>query len=140
MKIELRIINNSADDTELLKNYIKEENLPGVIVNLKTTDTVDGSMSLEDYSNIIQLFLGSAATGAIINGIFDRIKNYYDLQKNKYATDAEVEKKKIEQSKVEFTLEKDGKKVSFNFSSFRDDERKHFFDSIDKYLKNDTNE
>jgi hypothetical protein len=67
-----------------------------------------------------------------VKGIFDILKNYFDLKKVKIAKQSELEKNKLELYKIELTIEtNDNKKVDLKFASFDQNERSEFFKSID---------
>lgn len=135
MKIEIRLIaEDNTNEIVTLNDYIREQNIKGIITTIKEEEPVQGAMNLNDYMPIIKLVLGSTATAAVVKGIFDIIKNYFDLYKQKYVSRADIEKEKIKQSKVEFTFEESGKKVSLNFSTFDITERDKFFETVDNVL------
>jgi len=134
MKIEL-VLNttNAADEITGLNDYIREQNLKGIMTKVAERDPQPGEMSAGDYMPIIQMILGSTVVAAGVKGIFDIIKNYFDLQKEKIKAEADKEKTKIEQHKIAFTVEtKEGEKVNLQFSSFDEKERAHFFNAIDQ--------
>ena len=138
MKIEIKLsANTKLPDVVALNEYIREHNIKGVISIVEEAETTQGSMSFDDYLPAIKLVLGSTATVGGIKGIFDIIKSYFDLVKQKYVSKAETDKENLKQSKVEFTFEESGKKVTLNFSSFDETERKSFFETVNKVLEKD---
>lgn len=118
-----------------LNEYIREQNIKGIISTVKEDEPIQGSMSLNDYIPAIQLVLGSAATAAGIKGIFDVIKSYFDMSKQKNISNNEANKESLKQSKIEFSFEESGKKVTLNFSSFDEVERKIFFETVNRVLE-----
>ncbi|MBD2703414.1 hypothetical protein IC229_22410 [Spirosoma sp. BT702] len=138
MKIEIKLsANTKLPDVVALNEYIREHNIKGVISTVEEAEPTQGSMSFDDYLPAIKLVLGSTATVGGIKGIFDIIKSYFDLVKQKYVSKAETDKENLKQSKVEFTFEESGKKVTLNFSSFDETERKSFFETVNKVLEKD---
>lgn len=130
MKIEL-VLNtaNAADEITGLNDYIREQNLKGIMTKVAEREPRPGEMSAGDYMPIIQMILGSTVVAAGVKGIFDIIKNYFELRKEKI-------KATVEQHKIAFTVEtQDGKKVNLQFSSFDEKERKQFFNAIDQVFE-----
>lgn len=130
MKIEL-VLNtaNAADEITGLNDYIREQNLKGIMTKVAEREPLPGEMSAGDYLPVVQLILGSTVVAAGVKGLFDLIKNYFELRKEKV-------KAELEQHKIAFTIEtKDGEKVNLQFSAFNEEERKHFFNTIDQVFK-----
>lgn len=130
MKIEL-VLNteNATDEITGLNDYIREQNLKGIITKVAEREPQPGEMSAGDYMPIIQMILGSTVVAAGVKGIFDIIKNYFELRKEKI-------KATVEQHKISLTVEaKDGKKVNLQFSSFNEKERKLFLNTIDQVFE-----
>jgi len=81
------------------------------------------------------MILSSTVVAAGVKGLFDIMKTYFDLRKQKLVNQGKIEKSKIDQHKVEFVVEtKEGKKMNIKFSSFDEEERKQFFNTVDKVL------
>ncbi len=129
MKFEI-VLNteNATEEIENLNEYIREQNLKGVMTKLVERPPQQGEMSIGDYMPVIELLLGSTVVAAGVKGLFDIIKNYFDLQKEKL-------KNKTEQHKISFNIETDGKKVDLQLTSFDEKERQNFIKTIDKVLK-----
>lgn len=147
MKIEL-VLNtaNAADEVVVLDAYIREQNLKGMMTKVAERDPQPGEMSVGDYLPIIQMIVGSTATAAGIKGLFDLIKTYFELQKNKTTVNAEIEKAKIaanaeiEKAKIEQKValnfeSKDGKKISVELHTFDEKERELFAKTIDQVFE-----
>ncbi len=127
MKLELVLNTENADEEiSILNDYIGEQNLDGIMTKIVECEHKQGEMSVGDYMPIIQFVLGAPVVVAGVKGIFDIIKNYFELQKEK-----------IVQSKITFNIETtpDGKKESIEFSSFDEEERKRFFKIVDKTFR-----
>ncbi len=130
MKIEL-VLNteNATDEITGLNDYIREQNLKGIMTRVAERKPLPGEMSAGDYLPIIQCVLGSTVVAAGVKGLFDLIKNYFELQKEKIKT-------KAEQHKIAFNLEtKDGKKINLQFSAFDEKERADFLKTIDGLIE-----
>ncbi len=138
MKIEIKLNTKDSDEEiSILNDFISEQNLKGLINKIAVSEPKHGSMSVGDLMPIIQIILGSTVVAAVVKGLFDIIKNYFDLRKQKIISQSEIEKNKIEQHKIEIVLEtKEGEKVNLKFSSFNETERKHFFETVDKVFNN----
>jgi hypothetical protein len=157
MKIEL-VLNtpNASDEIAELDAYIREQNIRGMMTQVAERNPQPGEMSVGDYLPVIQMILGSTATAAGIKGLFDLIKAYFELQKNKTSSNAEIEKAKIganaevEKAKIlasaEIEKAKIEQKVAFNFDlpegkkvlelhSFDEKERALFDKTIDQAVK-----
>ncbi|MCX6251014.1 MAG: hypothetical protein NTX61_09690 [Bacteroidetes bacterium] len=134
MKLEITLnTENAADEINELNDFIREQNIKGIITKVAQREPQPGEMSIGDYMPIIQMILGSTVVAAGVKGLFDILKNYFDLQKQRVASKADVEKANTEQQKIAFTVEKkDGSKINLQFSSFSDSERKNFFKTVDK--------
>lgn len=134
MKIEIKLNTKNADEEiTSLNDFISEHNIKGLSNKIAISEPEHGSMSVGDLMPIIQMILGSTVVAAGVKVIFDIIKNYFDLRKQKITSQSELDKNKIEQNKIEFIVEtKEGEKVNLKFSSFNETERKQFFETIDK--------
>lgn len=86
---------NATDEIVILNDYIREQNLKGMMIQLTERPPQPGEMSVGDYMPFIQMLFGSAATAAGIKGLFDLIKAYFDLKKHKISAGTELEKAKI---------------------------------------------
>lgn len=134
MKIELKLNTENANDEINEFNYfICEQNLKGMRFKVLQKEPEPETMSLGDILPIIEIVLGSSVVAASVKGLFDVIKNYFDMRKEKISKINELEKAKIEQHKIEFSIETNaGKKVNLKFSSFNENERTEFFMKVDK--------
>jgi hypothetical protein len=132
MKIEIKL--NKDNNSELidLYDFISEQNLKSMRFTIQQKESEIGTLGAVDYLPIIELVLGSSVIAASVKGIFDILKNYFDLKKVKIAKQSELEKNKLELYKIELTIEtNDNKKVDLKFASFDQNERSEFFKSID---------
>jgi hypothetical protein len=135
MKLLLELNDKSADIHDL-NTLIQEQNLKGVQTNVVEGQPIEGSMGAADFLPIIQMVLGSTVAAAGVKGLFDVLKNYFDLKKQRLVSDENLEKAKIEEHKIEMVVETaEGKKVNVKFSSFNEAERKTFLSAIDKALQ-----
>jgi len=134
MKLELKLNSVNAEEEIIeLNDYIKEHNLKGLISKVLTKEPEKNSMSVNEYMPIIQLVLGSTVVAAGVKGLFDIIKSYFELKKQKISSNVDMEKNSAEKSKIEFQIEtKAGKKINLKFNSFDDKERLNFFTTLDK--------
>ena len=134
MRIKLHL--NTADSNDEiveLNDFLKEQNMKGLISKIEETKAVEGTMGVGDYLPVLEIILSSTVVAAGVKGLFEVFKNYFDLKRARISTASDLDKLKIEQRKVEFSMETaDGKKVNVKFSSFDSNERKQFFDSVDK--------
>jgi hypothetical protein len=134
MKIDLKLnTENANDEIVQLYNFINEHSIKGIKNKVAVQEPMPGSMDVGSYMPIIEMILGSSVVAAGVKGLFDIIKNYFDLRKQKFISHSDTEKNKMDQNKVEFVVEtKEGEKINLKFSSFNEEERKHFFDTVDK--------
>ena len=134
MKLEITLNTaNAPDEIIELNDFIREQNIKGIMTKVARREPQPGEMSIGDYMPIIQMILGSTVVAAGVKGLFDVFKNYFDLKKQKITSKAEVEKATLEQHKIAFTVESnDGRKINLQFASFSETERKHFFETVDK--------
>lgn len=136
MNLELKLIHeNVKSEIHYLNDFICEYNIQGMRSKVKTKESRSGTMGAIDFLPVIQILLGSTVVASGVKGMFDIIKNYFDLKKQEVASLAEIEKSKIEQHKIEFTFKDDkGKKANIKFASFDDKERERFFKIIDDFF------
>lgn len=137
--MELKIILNTEKAEEEiidLNDYIREQNMKGVITKVEEKKAEEGTMGIGDYMPVISLILASPVIAAGIKGIFEACKNYFDLRKQQAISNTETEKTKAEEHKMEFVIETaEGKKINLKISSFDEEERKRFLDSVDTVIK-----
>lgn len=111
---------DNADEIVILNDYIREQNLKGMMTQLTERPPQPGEMSVGDYMPFIQMLFGSAATAAGIKGLFDLIKAYFDLKKHKISAGTELEKAKIaanaelEKTKITTAAELEKAKITVN--------------------------
>jgi hypothetical protein len=122
---------NPETDAIQLNDFIKELNIKELISNVEESQTTNGTMSVGEYLPIINLLLTSTVSSVFIKGIFDVIKNYFDIKKANISSSIETKKIEAEINKVTITIENDdGIKKSMSFSTFNEDERTKFFEII----------
>lgn len=134
-KINITIDENvkSLEELDNLKNYIQEYKLKGLIVEFVQIESNDNSMGVSEYLPILQLVLSSTVLAAGVKGLFDILKNYFELKKEKLRSMIEMEKLQVEKSLLELNIEdENGKKTHIKIKSFSDEERKLFFELISK--------
>ena len=98
-------------------------------------------MSIGDITPIIQLILSHTIVATGIKGLFDIIKNYFDLKKQIAISSSESDKSKNDSTKVgppkvNWSLKDGDKEYNMKFTTFDENERKLFFDMIDKVYSN----
>jgi hypothetical protein len=121
------------EELDNLKNYIQEYKLKGLIVEFVQIESNDNSMGASEYLPILQLVLNSTVLAAGVKGLFDILKNYFELKKEKLRSIIETEKLQVEKSLLELDIEDEkGKKTHIKIKSFSDEERKMFFELISK--------
>jgi hypothetical protein len=141
MKILLHL-NDPVDADEIhdLNDFIREQKLPGVLPSVVENQltTLDGevqikSMSGADYMSIVQMILGSTVVAAGAKGLFDVIKNYFDIRRQKITSEADIEKAKIDATKIVLVVEDEkGNKKSVTLNALNDEERHTFSKTIDE--------
>lgn len=138
MKAELRLnTKNAEEEITDLYNFINEHSLSGIKNRIIESEPEKGTMGAGELMPIIQIVLGSTVVAAGVKSLFDILKSYFELRKQKSSAQIEIEKNKTDQHKIEFAVEtNDGKKINLKFSSFNDDERKQFFETVDKVFSN----
>lgn len=121
MKIQLELLTENAnEEIEDFNDFIREENISGLITKLKEAEPEEGAMSAADYLPIIQMVLGSSVVAAGIKGIFDVIKKYFDYKTS-------TSKIKAEEKKVVLSKKNDkGESESFTMSLLNEEERIKF--------------
>jgi hypothetical protein len=132
MKLEL-VLNteNATDEIVLLNNFIGEHNLEGMMTQIVEREPQPGEMSIDDYMPIIQVVLGAPVVAAGVKGLFDIIKNYHALKVEQLKAETDIKKAEIAQSAITANFEtEDGKKTSFAFSSFNEEERERFLETV----------
>jgi len=137
--MEIKVILNRSDLSEEisgLNDFIREQNLKGIITKVEEIEAPKGTMGFGDLMPIITLILGSSVVTAGVKGLFDLVKNYFEMRKQRELTNAEIERTKLEQYNIDFVFEtNEGKKVNLKFNSFSDEERKQFLQTVDSVLK-----
>lgn len=134
MKISLHLHTpNAGEEIVGLNDFIREQNIKGLITKIPEIEPPTGTMSVSDYMPMIELLLGSTVVAAGVKGIFDAVKNYFDLRGMKISKDAEVERSKMDQGIITLDFESgQGKKINLKFNSFDDNERKQFLETFDR--------
>ena len=134
MNIQLELkTKNAIEDIEELNDFIREENLSGVITKIAEAPAKEGTMDIGSYMPIIQMVLGSTVVAAGVKGVFDILKKWFELQQHKITTELDKEKMKSETKKVTLTKKnKDNETEVFSMSLFNEDERKQFMEFFAK--------
>ena len=121
MNIQLELkTENAIEDIEELNDFIREENLSGVITKIEDAPAKDGTMDIGTYMPIIQMVLGSTVVATGIKGIFDILKKWFEYKTKKI--ELQTVEKKVTLSKKN----KDGETEMFTMSLFDEKERKQF--------------
>lgn len=136
MKLQINLATDDATINMLeLNDYTREQNLKGIITEVPMQEAKPGEQSAADYLPVIQMALGSTVVAAGVKGLFDVLKNYFELKKQEMAYQLELEKAKLEAQKISLSSEKpDGTKAQIQLSTFDEQERKRFSDLIDQHF------
>jgi hypothetical protein len=85
LKIELKLNTENADNEIIqLYDFINEHSIKGIKSKVAEIEPELGTMGAGDYMPIIQMILGSTVVAAGVKGLFEIIKNYFDLRKQIY--------------------------------------------------------
>lgn len=81
LNYEIQIDSQSTNSIETLENFIREERLKGVQIQLQHEQPEAGKMGGidPDTLQLIATIAGSASTVALVNGIFQVLKEYIKL-------------------------------------------------------------
>ncbi len=136
MKLYLQLnAPDGSDEIHELHDYLREQNLKGMVTNVPQAPPVPGSMSGGAYMSIINVLLGSTVVSAGVKGLFDILKGYFDWKKQGSSEKKTAEKISEDAHKMEFVIESsDGKKLSVKLNSFNEKEREAVFQLVDKAL------
>lgn len=107
MKYQIELNTKSArEDIFDLKKYLEEEGINANLIYEKEDGMLGG-----DYLNILEIVCSSTVAVAIINGVFNSIKNYVQIksQNKKYDIERDTIKvsKKDNETSIEVVIHKD---------------------------------
>lgn len=124
MELELTI-ENVKNNLPLydLEQYVKEENLAGLICKRSESDQEEGVMGLTQFF-LLRLIFGSKATEAAVNGLFETIRRWMEMREKRMET--ETKEREIDLKREKIVIKKinaDGSKSSVTLYSFDESER-----------------
>lgn len=134
--IELHLHSKSSHSQEIesLEFFIKENRLKNILTKKQISkEPSEWVTQGDEYLPILQLILSPIVTVAGIKGVFDVLKNYFDIRKQEISNKIEGMKIENEQKKISLTYSKeDGSKLELEFYSFDESERLQFQEWINR--------
>jgi hypothetical protein len=131
------VLENDNQDAADLNSFIREQNVKGLLSKVEMKDPEPGTQSGMDYSSIITLVLQSTVVAAGVKGLFDVIKNYFDLKKQGLVSEADGKKAEHEANKIKLKhTTKDGRNLEVELSAFTEQERQQFLTFIQSTASN----